>query len=274
MTVWNAFSREAGLAAEHLGIGVTALGRANYAEHAYYAQSFFALSIGLERASKLALVVKHAVDHNGSFPSNNVVRGYQHKLRALLDEVDTIGSDLELHESDGRLPRTPIHDAIIAVLSDFASNITRYYNIDVITGGQRGKGSADPIGEWHDQVTARVLTKHETAQRRTRAERNARALAEGAMDYVLVMHHSETGEPLQSVFDASLRSSRTAFARPFERLYVLQIVRFLGSVLSELGYVAQQKGIDGVPYLSEFFAIYRNDDKYLKSRKTWSIYNR
>ncbi len=64
---WRALAREAGTAAEHLAIGISSLGRANYAQDAYYGQAFFALSIGLERASKLAFVVDHAL---GACPNN------------------------------------------------------------------------------------------------------------------------------------------------------------------------------------------------------------
>lgn len=38
--IWQALAREAGLAAEHLGIGVTAIGKASYAQHARYAQAW------------------------------------------------------------------------------------------------------------------------------------------------------------------------------------------------------------------------------------------
>jgi hypothetical protein len=48
---WHALSREAGLAAEHIAIGATALGRANYAQVAYYAQAFFALPSALREAA-------------------------------------------------------------------------------------------------------------------------------------------------------------------------------------------------------------------------------
>jgi hypothetical protein len=50
--IWQAIAHEASLAAEHIGIGATAIGKANYAD-AYYAQAFFALTTGFERASKL-----------------------------------------------------------------------------------------------------------------------------------------------------------------------------------------------------------------------------
>jgi hypothetical protein len=62
-------------------------------------------------------------------------------------------------------------------------------------------------------------------------------------------------------------------AMPHVRLHVLQLVRFLSSVLSEQGYRAHAAEMQDIPFLSEYFAIFNNDDAMLKSRKTWSIYN-
>src|SRR5204862_3248532 len=106
-------------------------GRANYAQHAYYGQAFFALSTGIERSCKLALVVDHAIEHGGKFPDNKSVRGYGHSLKRLLDVVDAMAERRGLTAPDGRLPREPIHVGIVATLSKFAENITRYYNLDV-----------------------------------------------------------------------------------------------------------------------------------------------
>jgi hypothetical protein len=65
---WVALAREAGMASEHLAVGVEALSNANYAQHAYYNQAFFALSVGIERSGKLGLVVDHALNARGNFP--------------------------------------------------------------------------------------------------------------------------------------------------------------------------------------------------------------
>src|SRR5262245_23587375 len=108
-----------------MAIGVTALSRANYAQHAYYGQAFFALTIGFERASKLAIVVDHAVDHDGQFPAHKVLRDYCHRLKELLNDTDRIAERRGLANPDHRLPKSPIHDGIVTVLSDFASNLTR-----------------------------------------------------------------------------------------------------------------------------------------------------
>src|SRR5262245_9371738 len=97
---WLALAREAATAAEHLAIGATALGQANYAQDARYGQAFFALSVGIERSCKLALVVDHAVEHLGVFPTNEGVLRYRHNLRRLLDRLDEIGARRGLRKAE------------------------------------------------------------------------------------------------------------------------------------------------------------------------------
>lgn len=269
---WQALAREAGLAAEHMGMGVTALGKANYAHHAHYPQAFFALSIGMERAAKLALVVDYAIQNKGAFPSNKQLRQFGHNLKSLLCEVDAIAGSGRLSANTRRLPRTPIHDGIIDSLSEFASNITRYYNLDLVTDAPGVAQKVDPVASWHARVVDPVIAKHVTTRQMKKVERNAALTDVLTGDFTMVMHHAETGQPLETVYDASRQTGLNTMAEPYVRLYVLHIVRFLASVLSKLGYQAQVAGLEDIPYLSEFFAIYNNDDAMLKSRKTWSIY--
>ena len=134
---WEALAHEAGIAAEQMAIGITALGKATYAFPAYYGQAFFALTTGFERSCKLALVVDHAVLNDGIFPPESEFRRYGHNLRQLLDEADRISERLNSAGGLDRLPRSPTHIAIIEILSDFASNVTRYYNLDLLVGTAR-----------------------------------------------------------------------------------------------------------------------------------------
>ncbi len=266
---WQALAREAALAAEHLAIGATTLGKANYAENAYYGQAFFALTTGFERAAKLALVIDHALLNNGQFPTNNVLRGYGHNLSALLTKVDEIAERRQLRR---RLPNSEIHNSIIKVLTDFANNVTRYYNLDFVTGTQSTEKQIDPISAWFDQVAVPILRKHQTKHQKDKIQRNAQ-LIEGLIgNHTMVIHHTERGDELNTVYDASFQTGITEAAKPYVRMYVMQIIRFIGNVLSELGYAAYGTGLDTIPHLSDFFAIFNNDDQYFKSRKTWSIY--
>ena len=64
-----ALAREAGIAAELLAAGVTALGRASSSQDGLYNQAFFNLSIGFERAAKLGIMLDYCIDHAGAFPT-------------------------------------------------------------------------------------------------------------------------------------------------------------------------------------------------------------
>lgn len=269
---WQALAREAGLAAEHLAIGASALGKANYAQHAYYGQAFFALTIGLERAAKLVLVVDHALEHNGIFPPHSVLRAYGHNLKELLEQADEIAKRRGLSTAEDRLPRTAIHDGIVEVLSDFANNITRYYNLDLVTGAPRTAKQGNPVRAWFELVIIPVLAAHYRPRHKERHQRNARLIAQLLDAHTMVLHHAETGNVLDSVYEASMQTGITDFAKPYTRMYVMQIARFLARLLSELGYVAYRSQLDTVPHLSEIFAIFNNSDTYFRQRKTWSIY--
>ncbi|HPL63063.1 MAG TPA: hypothetical protein PK587_04775 [Syntrophales bacterium] len=147
--IWRAIDREASSAAEHLAIGVTILGKANYAEIAYYGQAFFALSTGFERASKLIIAIDYSLVNGGEFPPNKIIRSYKHDLSALLIKADEIAGR---HHVKRRLPDSVIHKNIITLLTQFADNITRYYNLDLITGDPKTIEQVDPIAAWFDQV--------------------------------------------------------------------------------------------------------------------------
>jgi hypothetical protein len=139
---WHALSREAGLAAEHIASGATALSKANYAQTAYYAQAFFSLSVGFERSCKLGLLLDYAIDNNGEFPREGYIRHHGHNLKLLLNKVSDISVRRQLFFT---MPDAPIHRNIIDIISEFANNVTRYYNIDVLTGAGGAVRPDDPI---------------------------------------------------------------------------------------------------------------------------------
>ena len=78
----------------------------------------------------------------------------------------------------------------------------------------------------------------------------------GSTCMVIITH--EAGQPIDTVRAASRRTGSIEIAQPHVRLHVLQICRFLASVLSAIGYKAQAAGLETIPYLNEFFAIFNN----------------
>ncbi len=285
--VFHAVARESQIAAEQMAIGATALSKANYAHSGYYSQAFFALTTGFERASKLAILIDDAIDHDGTFTiSAKELRTYGHDLRKLLNKTDeiaerkhlrreAIGLPPNLIQNADRLPRSNIHDSIIAVLSDFANNLTRYYNLGVAIGHGGAERRDDPVASWWKLVVLPVLAAHYRDSQRRSDEREAdliqRLFEEGG---VRVTFFAETGETLDSGYAASLRAAETKVAARWTRMYVLQIARFLGTLLIELGREGRFLETPIVPNLAETFGIFYNDDAFFRSRKTWSIYGR
>lgn len=267
---WTAIAREAALASEHLGIGVTALGRATYTFPAYYSQAFFALSIGLERACKLALAVHHAITNKGQFPTERALKLYGHDLRALIkacaDLAQTHYGCIE------PFPASFIHANIIDILSDFSSNITRYYNIQVITESAASKQVEDPIGQWHKRVVEPVLRNCCKPEQIEQVRQRAAIVDALAGSFTFVRQTALDGSPLTNAFEASTQTGLISLSTPYVRLHVLQIARPLAKLFAELGYQAQAARNEDIPYLSEFFTLFMDDDQYFKTRKVWSTY--
>lgn len=269
--LWQPLVREAALIAEHLAIGATAIGRANFERTADYAQAFFALSVGFERGCKLALSLHAAVGSGGQFLSSRELRTYGHNLPRLLAAVVDIAERRSLGAS---LPETDVHRGIIATLADFATNVTRYYNLEALASDALDETPAeDPIAQWHSRVTQPVLQAHYSQRQRELDRRGVQPVTAQDEIYFFVDFRSEGGEPIRSVGDLRRSSAEARIARRWERMYVLQLARFLGQVIGKLGSIAQADGLE-IPFLYEFFEIFQADDQYFRERTTWSIHRR
>lgn len=169
------------------------------------------------------------------------------------------------------IPSSRIHDGILQTLTDFANNVTRYSNINLLVGiGEQG--SKDAIEEWYRTVTQPILGRHYPTGRRNRDARNAALMANILNDCSYTSFHDELGARISSAEEASIRLAMSSFAKRYERLYVLQILRFLGALLSDLGGGASKRQLEDIPSISDFFRIfYHSDDLFLR-RSTWSVY--
>jgi hypothetical protein len=108
---WHAIGRQAALVRHLLGSGVTALGRANYADMTgEYYTAFFGLSVGLERLAKLILVADYAIAHEGQMPSEKIIRQFGHKLVDLTNAADAISQKHALNLNYPR-PKSSISSA-------------------------------------------------------------------------------------------------------------------------------------------------------------------
>jgi hypothetical protein len=264
---FNALNREAAFTWEMLGAGATQIRNANYASDGVYFQAFTSLSTGLERIGKLCLMLDHSIDRDGQFPDCNYMKTQiGHDLVAIYQQSQTI---ITKHSISMRflqnLDDDPIHKAILAVLSEFAMG-DRYSNIDLLTGGKRRN---DPIASWFKRVDQPLFQARVAQKKKEEIERNAAAVAAAIGQYAMVLHHSETGEEITDLEEASRMTGKYAAVAPYRQLYVMQVIRYWSELLCSLQYKAMKGGSQDSPFFNETFALFCNNDTYIKTRKTW-----
>lgn len=266
----RAVQREAQLAAEQVGYGVTVLGKATHAETGRYTQAFFALSIGLERMGKLAIVADHAIKHAGVFPTDKKLRAIGHNIESLLDKCEEISNSMESSREYCARPDDEIHHGIEMCLSSFAIKL-RYYNLNHLVGASSDQ--KDPIALWWEKVAVPICIRHYSEKQREQDQ------AEGAfMEAVMgersyVLHTTEDGHPIHDLQTLFGRRNATRVVQKYGRMYTLQIARWLASILFELSHKgAYGHRIEALLGLHEPFGMFINEDRDLRDWKRWTNY--
>ena len=268
---WHALRREAALVRHLVGSGVTALGRASYADKmGEYYTAFFGLSVGLERLAKLILVGDHAISNSGQMPEGRVVREYGHMLFALTNAADAVALKHNL-KLDYSRPTTTISAKVIECLDAFADAARgRYANFAEL--GDPNLGREEPIRKWWGEVAALILEEHYFGGQ-AQAQVEARAkIAEGMMSPALVLQINEIGDAMQDVLSSSIRTGQTDYVQRYGRFYTLTVVRWLAGVFSELSRACcYEHNIDAFFGVWEYFQTYTVEDSLLKTRKNWPL---
>lgn len=264
--VFNALLKEAQFTREMLGAGATQIRRANYTTKGIYFQAFTSLSTGLERIGKLCLILDHFIDTEGTFPPfKEMKHQIGHKLEVLYGRSQEVikkrsiklrfMSDLSGLE----------HQAILRVLHGFAEG-DRYSNIDILVGAS---SSTDPVARWFDEVESLLHATRISQKKQEQIAQNAKFGAALLDAFSSVRHTSEKGEAIKDIEDASRRIGMWEAVAPYRQLAVLQVIRYWTDLVGELEYSAKAVSGQHIPSFREIFAMFYNEDSYLKSRKTW-----
>jgi hypothetical protein len=215
---WHALQRGAALVRHLIGSGLTALGKANYADMiGQYYTAFFGLSVGLERLTKLILVIDYVLSNNGQMPKQKVVSKFGHKLLDLMNAVEGIVPKHELALAFQR-PRTVTSAKVIGCLDSFAdASRGRYANF--VTVGDPSLGSvSEPIGKWWVEVGESILQEHYYGkQAQIVVEAKARQVNALSSDIAAVFHTDERGNTINDIYSASVRSGQTELIQQFGR---------------------------------------------------------
>lgn len=268
---WHALGTEAELAGSQIALGVTALGRANHTRLGDYTTAFFSLANGLERLGKLIVVADYAIRHQGKFPDDKFLRdNFRHDIALLLDHCEVVAGTRDLSSEYSKRPKDTVHQGIVQTLSEFADK-TRYYNLAFVGGN--APMAEEPVGAWWKRVGEPILSQHYTARQREKDNATANAMDEMLRKYALVRNHSETREPINDFAALIRRDGASRVVQKYGRLYVLQIVRWLSFLISDLAHEAAYKHrIEPFLGVEEPFHVFWNDDRFFLTRKTWAIY--
>ena len=266
--IFGALLREGALASRMLGDGATLLKAVSPRQTGALSIALFSLSIGLERAGKVAFVVDYRLENGARFPTDKELRDLGHDLERLYGKVIEIARRRLNAPEIQTLPTDPIHRAIITTLSEFA-RATRYYNLDLIVQNKNALLSHPEVA-WFERVGKPILAKHYTANRRNRDAAFAADFG-GALDKSGTAFRvlATSGDWVQSASELIQQEQETELVQRFAQFYTLQIIRFFANTLAGVQFAAHSAGLEEVPFFDELFAIFLNDDAYFKRRKTW-----
>jgi hypothetical protein len=263
---FNALNKEAQFTKEMLGSGATQIRKANYASKGVYFQAFTSLCTGLERIGKLCLMLDHYIGHNRQFPDSNYMKNeIGHNIAVIYEQSKTIIAKYSISMNFLQNLDDPIHQAILSVLSDFGLG-DRYSNIDLLVGGRRQN---DPIAAWFRQVDQPVYRSRVAQKKKDTIQRNAAAVESILGPHAMVLHTSETGDEITDVEQASHMTGVYEAVAPYRQLYVVQVIRYWVELLGSLQYKAMEAGGEDIPHFGEIFALFYNDDSYIRTRKSW-----
>ena len=263
---FKALLKEAQFTNEMLGSGATQIRNANYASKGVYFQAFTSLSTGLERIGKLCLMLEHYIEHSRQFPDAGYMKNQiGHNISVIYHRSKTIISKYSIAMGFLQNLDDPIHQAILSVLSEFALG-DRYSNIDLLVGGKRQN---DPVADWLRQVDQPIYQSRVTQKKKNAIKMNAAAVESILGQHVMVLHTSETGDEVRDIEQASHMTGMYEAVASYRQLYVVQVIRYWVELLGSLEYKAMESGGEDIPHFGEIFAIFYNDDSYLKTRKTW-----
>lgn len=266
--IFRAFLKEAMFTKEMLGLGATHIRKANYATKGVYYEAFTCLSTGFERIGKLCLILDYYINSSGALPDFNYMKKeIGHNLVKLYSKSCTVAQNHNVNFRFLKNLNEDIYQRILKILSDFALG-DRYSNINILSQSPQQN---DPVSNWYYSIDRFILENYVSDKKKLKIDANAKLISVTVKDFMFVRHISETGETITDVEVASRQTGIQEAVAPFRQLFVLQMIRYWVELIKSLGFKAQKINTEKleIPYFSEIFGGFFNEDSYLKSRKTW-----
>lgn len=265
---FDALCKEAQFTVEMLCSGYTEIRKANYAKRGVYFQAFTSLSTGFERIGKLCYLLIYAIEHGGSFPTDNDLKNvFRHDIIKLYRLILEFKNKHDIKYDFLQDLDKPIYQSILNVLSRFAKG-DRYANIDLLINN---RSYDDPISVWYKDVDLVIFQEKISDKKKEKIKRDASLVHYLTSNFVMIRHTGEDGKEINTAFEGSLRTGINDAVAPYRQLYVFHIIRFFVESLNMVESVFNNQNFFEIPYFMEIFRVFYNDDSYMKERKTISL---
>lgn len=251
-------AKEASLSAMNLGVGLTFLRKYNFAQLGFIYQSFFSLSIGIERLIKLILLYEYIL-LNDKYPPHNYLKSKGHSILNLFEEIKPLIKKYKCEEYFDRLDQDPIHQIILNNLSDFAT-ANRYFNLNELSGLTK---TQDPVGRWNNEVNTIIIERHFDPN--STKNKRAMAVAEKFSPFTSVRHSNENDHEIRDYENFMFASLQVEAKQKYSMFYTFCIIKALCELQRNQNF-AMMSNI----HLYEFFMIFRAKYTSAKRLKSWN----
>lgn len=254
----NLLAKEAALSSMNLGVGLTFIRKYDFAALGFIYQSFFSLSVGLERLMKLILLYEY-IYINNSYPNLNYLKSKGHKLTDLFNEVRKLSDKYSSNGYFDYLDKDPIFSLIIQNLSDFATD-NRYFQLNKLSGHH---ATVDPVSRWDKEINNVIVQRHFNPNlKKNIALQEISKIMSG---FTIVRHHDENDNEINDYQQLTNASIQIETKQKYGMFYVFCIIKALCHLQDSQNHISRTD-ID----LEEFFMIFRSDYNYAKRIKTWN----
>lgn len=259
--------REAALAAQLIGSGLTSIRRYDFAFKGVFYAGMFSASIGFERLLKLIIILKQKID-SGEYPDNNVLRKSGHNLNKLIEQCmcENEEATKEIKESDyWSQYHNVLEDELVVKIASFMTefaNKTRYYNLDVLTGS--ASNDNEPLAEWDKRICSVIVDRHPPSKRKV-AE--FKAMANLLRNNLQVIHTHEDGSHVGDVETFMYNSMLVGYKQSYSTYYIYKLIYSFVRMLIELDFGLKQQ-----LYLREYFEHLHcasHTPSAIRRRKVW-----
>jgi len=251
-----------------LATGLTEIRNADIGDKGRYYSGFFQLCIGIERISKLAIIIDHMSTNNLTPPGEGAIRSHGHRI----GDLYIAAANISRRRSDPtalQFNLDPFCQQILDFLARFADRI-RYANLDSLA---KGTTEPNPLAEWM-QILIQIIQQDVSKSKRDSILRESRVLAELMKDSAFVLMHDLDDQPLtlQTWLSAPrLQAEAARHATWHVVRLIYPLIELIGNLARSAISVDQASGSElaNIPYMYEFYNFLWLDKQHILRKKRW-----